>query len=57
MPLIRAEVPARARPELNDGVGEDRPFVNRREAIRVSIRKALERVGVIDESCGRLDDE
>lgn len=59
MPKISVEIPEELLADLDDHVGDDAKFVNRSDAIRASIRKALDVLDDIDERHGRLeaDDE
>jgi len=57
MPKISVEIPEELLADLDEHVGDDGKFVNRSDAIRASIRKALDRFEEIDRRQGRVDDE
>ena len=57
MPKISVEIPQELLDDLDEHVGDDGKFVNRSDAIRASIRKALDILDEIDERHDRLEDE
>ncbi|GGJ15565.1 CopG family transcriptional regulator [Halobellus salinus] len=57
MPKISVEIPRELLDDLDEHVGDEGKFVNRSDAVRASIRKALDVLDDIDSRHGRLDDE
>ena len=57
MPKISVDVPQELLDDLDEHVGEEGKFVNRSDAIRASMRKALDILDDIDSRHGRLERE
>lgn len=55
MSKISVEIPDELLEDLDEHVGDDKKFVNRSDAIRASIRKALDIFDDIDKRHGRLE--
>ncbi|MFC5133744.1 MULTISPECIES: ribbon-helix-helix domain-containing protein [Haloferacaceae] len=55
MAKISVEIPDELLADLDEHVGDDKKFVNRSDAIRASIRKALDMLDEIDARHGRLE--
>lgn len=57
MSKVSLEIPDELLNDLDEHVGKDGKFVNRSEAIRASMRKALDTFDEIDKRHGRRDPE
>lgn len=57
MTKVSLEIPDELLDDIDEHVGKNGKFVNRSEAIRASMRKALDLFDEIDERHGRLSPE
>jgi hypothetical protein len=57
MTKTSVEVPDKMLADLNIHVGEGKKFINRSEAVWVSIKKTLDQLDKIDARQGRTEDE